>query len=738
MFAFTGSASNVTSNSLMALTSSTASATGGITLSNACYNGGFQTAFVLSNASTPSGTVSYNFGDATTRLEALFNQSSNTLALTYNGTNLSTSNVTLSGLAHNCVVRYNASPSNVSIRSYVNSVQVQNFNTATPYNFSSSNFTHSWVGSNAAGSAKYIAQPLVNSIQSFFNPVEVQGSLKANNITEGGSQLSNKYQSISQFSAFSNWVSPLVSSAGGATGWTVGASKTTTSCNVGIALTNPAYPLDVYGTARASSFIAPTFQCSAGYMNIQGEYDIRYFADFDGNNGGASHVFYSSSNEKMRITSAGNVGIGTASPAFTLDVNGTINATTYNNLPSTANYASFSNWVSPLASSGWIASNTSIGYTTCNLPCATTSSYVGIQTPNPAYPLTVNMPSAWSNKGATIASFGTGALQIGDTTSNAGATLYIGGSTYSATFVAPRSLNIIPNSSLSAENHGVGINLTRGQNASQMLDINGDALCRSNFTVSNNLKVAGTATLNTFAVNNYSQSSNAFVGWSHASMGGTDVTKYNFAADSNGVAYINAAAGTGIAFRIGNVQQASINADGSLWLGAPASGAYSFSNQGTMCTSNLDVKGAVTVSQSVTANQLTATNYFTVESSVNLAYGGLFQGGAWSQTFNSLSPSGFTLSTNGGYYQRMGKIVVAMGNLTLQVTGSAITNFIFRIQGLPIAVNGLNMVTGCFTVNDYANSGAIAPISTDTISLSATGTFATGYHSLSYTITYVC
>ena len=42
------------------------------------------------------------------------------------------------------------------------------------------------------------------------------------------------------------------------------------------------------------------------------------------------HIWYSNASEAMRVTSAGNVGIGTSTPSTTLDVNGTITGTTGN------------------------------------------------------------------------------------------------------------------------------------------------------------------------------------------------------------------------------------------------------------------------------------------------------------------------------------------------------------------------------------------------------------------------
>jgi hypothetical protein len=242
---------------------------------------------------------------------------------------------------------------------------------------------------------------------------------------------------------FSNWVSPLARSGFSATN----ANTAYTMCNIGIGKSDPTCALDVVGAVRATTGVVSSvfqsttgvFQNTTGPIQLTSEFDIQYKADNDGNNSGAQHVFYSSSNEKMRINTAGDVGIGTSTPsytldvngscrvtggialgtsnsgnyfidnisttaapatimgyntskftsatgvlqvynnstdrnmlfcvnsagtsngvngvgintstpAYTLDVNGTINATTYNNLPATANYTTFSNWVSPLAS----------------------------------------------------------------------------------------------------------------------------------------------------------------------------------------------------------------------------------------------------------------------------------------------------------------------------------------------------------------------------------------------------
>jgi hypothetical protein len=50
---------------------------------------------------------------------------------------------------------------------------------------------------------------------------------------------------------------------------------------------------------------------------------------FIGSEGATTLAFTTNSTVRMRIDSSGNVGIGTASPATALQVNGTITATTY-------------------------------------------------------------------------------------------------------------------------------------------------------------------------------------------------------------------------------------------------------------------------------------------------------------------------------------------------------------------------------------------------------------------------
>jgi hypothetical protein len=77
--------------------------------------------------------------------------------------------------------------------------------------------------------------------------------------------------------------------------------------NVGIGTTNPANQLDVSGTISSRNLL------------LQGDGTDAYIRP---TNASSSLYLGSNNNNHMKISSAGNVGIGTNSPGCTLDVNG--------------------------------------------------------------------------------------------------------------------------------------------------------------------------------------------------------------------------------------------------------------------------------------------------------------------------------------------------------------------------------------------------------------------------------
>ena len=90
--------------------------------------------------------------------------------------------------------------------------------------------------------------------------------------------------------------------------------KIDSSGNVGIGTSSPATALDVTGTVTADGLVVDG---TAYVTTLAGEADTNTFIRFDGSD---VMVFRTGNAERMRIDSAGNVGIGTSNPAFKLDV----------------------------------------------------------------------------------------------------------------------------------------------------------------------------------------------------------------------------------------------------------------------------------------------------------------------------------------------------------------------------------------------------------------------------------
>ncbi len=101
----------------------------------------------------------------------------------------------------------------------------------------------------------------------------------------------------------------------------------TSAGNVGIGTTSPVVKLQVDGTITSTGVL--TAYTSVPSINIGHNGDSAFIAATSGS-GANTPISFSvgNNNEKMRITAAGNVGIGTASPVGVLDIIGDGNGTT--------------------------------------------------------------------------------------------------------------------------------------------------------------------------------------------------------------------------------------------------------------------------------------------------------------------------------------------------------------------------------------------------------------------------
>ena len=104
--------------------------------------------------------------------------------------------------------------------------------------------------------------------------------------------------------------------------------RITGSGNVGIGTTSPATALQVMGTSNSIPIITTCpsgwcgFQAQAGSMNSEFGVDTGLGAAYFGTNSNDPLMLETNNTERMRITTAGNVGIGTSTPAGPLDVRG--------------------------------------------------------------------------------------------------------------------------------------------------------------------------------------------------------------------------------------------------------------------------------------------------------------------------------------------------------------------------------------------------------------------------------